>query len=121
MGETNGLDGKLMTASEAVERFGVPPDGCQLAVGGFYRSLRSRKSFPHVAIVCGGRRWTLRSSSTPEPLLGLPGSGGVDKALRRHPAPQLSSRLEVAYAVALRGACAVPLNFRLSAGELVMI
>ncbi len=33
MGETNGLDGKLMTASEAVERF--VHDGCQLAVGGF--------------------------------------------------------------------------------------
>jgi glutaconate CoA-transferase subunit A len=33
MGETNGLDGKLMTAGEAVQRF--VHNGCQLAVGGF--------------------------------------------------------------------------------------
>jgi glutaconate CoA-transferase subunit A len=33
MAERNGLDGKLMTIGEAVERF--VPDGCQIAVGGF--------------------------------------------------------------------------------------
>ena len=33
MAEHNGLDGKLMTAAEAVERFA--PDGSQIAVGGF--------------------------------------------------------------------------------------
>jgi glutaconate CoA-transferase subunit A len=33
MGATNGLDGKLMTAGEAIERY--VHDGCQLAVGGF--------------------------------------------------------------------------------------
>jgi len=33
MGDTNGLDGKLMTVGEAVERF--VPDGSQIAVGGF--------------------------------------------------------------------------------------
>ena len=33
MAEHNGLDGKLMTVGEAVERF--VPDGCQIAVGGF--------------------------------------------------------------------------------------
>jgi glutaconate CoA-transferase, subunit A len=33
MAEHNGLDGKLMTIGEAVERF--VPDGCQIAVGGF--------------------------------------------------------------------------------------
>ncbi len=33
MAERNGLDGKLMTAADAVERF--VRDGCQLAVGGF--------------------------------------------------------------------------------------
>ena len=33
MAEHNGLDGKLMTAGEAVERF--VRDGCQIAVGGF--------------------------------------------------------------------------------------
>jgi glutaconate CoA-transferase subunit A len=33
MADHNGLDGKLMTIGEAVERF--VPDGCQIAVGGF--------------------------------------------------------------------------------------
>ena len=33
MPERNGLDGKLMTIGEAVERF--VPNGCQIAVGGF--------------------------------------------------------------------------------------
>jgi glutaconate CoA-transferase subunit A len=33
MAETNGLDGKLMSVGEAVERF--VHDGCQIAVGGF--------------------------------------------------------------------------------------
>jgi len=33
MAEHNGLDGKLMSVGEAVERF--VPDGCQIAVGGF--------------------------------------------------------------------------------------
>jgi glutaconate CoA-transferase subunit A len=33
MAESNGLDGKLMTAGEAIERY--VRDGCQLAVGGF--------------------------------------------------------------------------------------
>ena len=33
MAQHNGLDGKLMTIGEAVERF--VPDGCQIAVGGF--------------------------------------------------------------------------------------
>ena len=33
MAQHNGLDGKLMTIGEAIERF--VPDGCQIAVGGF--------------------------------------------------------------------------------------
>jgi glutaconate CoA-transferase subunit A len=33
MAEHNGLDGKLMSVGEAVERF--VPDGCQIAIGGF--------------------------------------------------------------------------------------
>src|SRR5665811_1135536 len=82
------------------------------------------KFFPHKeAIVCGSRRWTYeeffgRLSRFSAYLEGA----GIEKGDRvaiLH--PNCHCFLEVYYAVALRGAVAVPLNYRLSDGELVMI
>ncbi len=66
MPDTTGLDGKLMTAAEAVARF--VPDGAQIAVGGFtinrnpmamvYEIARSRvtRSAPRRALQRPGSR-----------------------------------------------------------------
>jgi fatty-acyl-CoA synthase len=80
--------------------------------------------FPHKeAIVCGNRRWTYqeffqRLSRFSDYLKGM----GIEKGDR---VAILHSNchcfLEVYYAIALRGAAAVPLNYRLSAGELAVI
>jgi fatty-acyl-CoA synthase len=80
--------------------------------------------FPHKeAIVCGNRRWTYlefygRLSRFSEYLKGI----GIEKGDRvaiLH--PNCHCFLEVYYAIALRGAAAVPLNYRLSAGEIAVI
>ena len=82
------------------------------------------KFFPRKeAIVCGDRRWTYeeffgRLSCFSDYLKGA----GIEKGDRvaiLH--PNCHCFLEVYYAIALRGAAAVPLNCRLSAGELAMI
>lgn len=75
------------------------------------------------AIVCGGRRWTyseffVRLSRFSHYLK----EEGVEKGDRiaiLH--PNCHCYLEVYFAIALRGAAAVPLNYRLSAGELALI
>jgi fatty-acyl-CoA synthase len=82
------------------------------------------KFFPRKeAIVCGSRRWTYeeffgrlsRFSAYLEEV-------GIEKGDRiAILLPNCHCFLEVYYAVALRGAVTVPLNYRLSAGELVMI
>ncbi len=80
--------------------------------------------FPHKeAIVCGGRRWTYgefygRISRFALFLKGA-GIGTGDRVAILH--PNCHCFLEAYYAVALRGAAAVPLNFRLSAGEIALI
>jgi acyl-CoA synthetase (AMP-forming)/AMP-acid ligase II len=80
--------------------------------------------FPHKeAIVCGNRRWTYqeffqRLSRFSDYLKGM----GIEKGDRvaiLH--PNCHCFLEVYYAIALRGAAAVPLNYRLSAAELAVI
>jgi fatty-acyl-CoA synthase len=75
------------------------------------------------AIICGNRRWTYeeffqRLSRFSDYLKGA----GIEKGDRvaiLH--PNCHCFLEVYYAIALRGAAAVPLNYRLSAGELSVI
>ncbi|HBB18270.1 MAG TPA: hypothetical protein DCZ97_15190 [Syntrophus sp. (in: bacteria)] len=75
------------------------------------------------AIVCGGRRWTYgeffgRISRFSHYLI----EAGLEKGDRiaiLH--PNCHYFLEAYYAIALRGAAAVPLNYRLSAGELALI
>ena len=75
------------------------------------------------AIVCGSRRWTYeqfygRLSRFSAYLRGE----GIEKGDRvaiLH--PNCHCFLEVYYAIALRGAVAVPLNYRLSPGELTVI
>lgn len=80
--------------------------------------------FPRkVAIICGNRRWTYeefyqRLSRFSDYLKGA----GIEKGDRvaiLH--PNCHCFLEVYYAIALRGAAAVPLNYRLSATELAVI
>ncbi len=75
------------------------------------------------AIVCGGRRWTYeefyRRISRFTRFLQEAGIREGDRVAILH--PNCHSFLEVYYAVALRGAAAVPLNFRLSAGEIALI
>jgi fatty-acyl-CoA synthase len=75
------------------------------------------------AIICGKRRWTYqeffaRLSRFSDYLKGI----GIEKGDRvaiLH--PNCHCFLEVYYAIALRGAAAVPLNYRLSAGEIAVI
>jgi acyl-CoA synthetase (AMP-forming)/AMP-acid ligase II len=75
------------------------------------------------AIICGNRRWTYeeffgRLSRFSDYLKGA----GIEKGDRvaiLH--PNCHCFLEVYYAIALRGAAAVPLNYRLSAGEIAVI
>ena len=75
------------------------------------------------AIICGNRRWTYeeffqRLSRFSDYLKGA----GIEKGDRvaiLH--PNCHCFLEVYYAIALIGAAAVPLNYRLSAGELSVI
>jgi fatty-acyl-CoA synthase len=80
--------------------------------------------FPHKeAIVCGNRRWTYEEFSQRLNRFSnyLQGMGIVkgDRVAILH--PNCHCFLEVYYAIALRGAAAVPLNYRLSAGELAVI
>jgi acyl-CoA synthetase (AMP-forming)/AMP-acid ligase II len=82
------------------------------------------KFFPHKeAIVCGSRRWTYEEFfgrlSRFSAYLEAAGIEKGDRVAILH--PNCHCYLEVYYAVALRGAVTVPLNHRLSAGELVMI
>ena len=75
------------------------------------------------AIVCGGRRWTYGEFygriSRFAHFLKEAGIEKGDRVAILH--PNCHCFLEVYYAIALRGAAAVPLNFRLSAGEIALI
>jgi fatty-acyl-CoA synthase len=75
------------------------------------------------AIVCGGRRWTYGEFfgrlSRFSYYLWEAGIEKGDRIAVLH--PNCHYFLEVYYAIALRGAAAVPLNYRLSAGELALI
>jgi acyl-CoA synthetase (AMP-forming)/AMP-acid ligase II len=80
--------------------------------------------FPEkMAIVCGGRRWTYREFfgrlSRFSHFLKEEGVERGDRIAILH--PNCHCYLEVYYAIALAGAAAVPLNYRLSAGELAVI
>jgi acyl-CoA synthetase (AMP-forming)/AMP-acid ligase II len=75
------------------------------------------------AIVCGGKRWTygefygrVRRFAR---FLDEAGIENGDRVAILH--PNCHCFLEVYYAIALRGAAAVPLNFRLSPGEITLI
>lgn len=75
------------------------------------------------AIICGNRRWTYeeffgRVSRFSEYLKGM-GIVRGDRVAILH--PNCHCFLEVYYAIALRGAAAVPLNYRLATGELAVI
>jgi fatty-acyl-CoA synthase len=85
---------------------------------------KAYRFFPHKkAIVCGGRRWTYEEFfgrlSRFAHFLKEAGIEKGDRVAILH--PNCHCFLEVYYAVALRGAAAVPLNYRLSAGELALI
>ena len=75
------------------------------------------------AVVCGDRRWTYREFfgrlSRFSCYLRKVGIEKGDRIAVLH--PNCHYFLEVYYAIALRGAAAVPLNYRLSAGELALI
>ena len=75
------------------------------------------------AIVCGGRRWTYGEFyGRIRRFAHFLKEAGIEKGDRvaiLH--PNCHCFLEVYYAIALRGAAAVPLNFRLSAGEIALI
>ena len=75
------------------------------------------------AIVCGGRRWTYGEFygriSRFAHFLQEAGIEKSDRVAILH--PNCHCFLEVYYAITLRGAAAVPLNFRLSAGEIALI
>jgi fatty-acyl-CoA synthase len=75
------------------------------------------------AIVCGDRRWTYGEFygrlSRFAHFLKEAGIEKGDRVAILH--PNCHCFLEVYYATALRGAAAVPLNFRLSAGEITLI
>ncbi|MEW6333394.1 MAG: long-chain-fatty-acid--CoA ligase [Thermodesulfobacteriota bacterium] len=85
---------------------------------------KARQLFPEKeAIVCGGRRWTYEAFSRrlgrfADYLQGENMEKG-DRIAILH--PNCHCFLEVYYAIALIGAAAVPLNFRLSARELTLI
>ena len=85
---------------------------------------KAHQFFPRKeAIVCGGRRWTYEEFhgrlSRFSRYLKKAGIEKGDRVAILH--PNCHYFLEVYYAVALRGAAAVPLNYRLAAGELVLI
>src|SRR3989339_2012565 len=75
------------------------------------------------AIVCGGRRWTYGEFfgriSRFSHYLKEAGIVKGDRIAILH--PNCHYFLEVYYAIALRGAAAVPLNYRLSSGEIRLI
>jgi acyl-CoA synthetase (AMP-forming)/AMP-acid ligase II len=75
------------------------------------------------AIVCGGRRWTygefFRRLNRFAHFFYERGVEKGDRIAILH--PNCHCFLEAYYAIALRGAAAVPLNFRLSAAELALI
>lgn len=75
------------------------------------------------AIVCGGRRWTYGEFfgrlSRLSHFLWKAGMEKGDRIAILH--PNCHCFLEAYYAIALRGAAAVPLNYRLSARELALI
>ena len=75
------------------------------------------------AIVCGGRRWTYGEfTGRISRFVRFLKEAGIEKGDRvaiLH--PNCHCFLESYYAIALRGAAAVPLNFRLSAGEIALI
>src|SRR5512135_2202705 len=75
------------------------------------------------AVVCGGRRWTYgefyRRISRFVNFLQAAGIEKGDRVAILH--PNCHCFLEVYYAIALMGAAAVPLNFRLSPGEIALI
>lgn len=75
------------------------------------------------AIICGSRRWTYEEFfgrlSRFSDYLKEAGIEKGDRVAILH--PNCHCFLEVYYAIALRGAAAVPLNYRLSAGELAVI
>ncbi|MHB8772327.1 MAG: long-chain-fatty-acid--CoA ligase [Syntrophales bacterium] len=75
------------------------------------------------AVVCGGKRWTYaefyRRISRFVRFLQEAGINEGDRVAILH--PNCHCVLEVYYSVALRGAAAVPLNFRLSPGEVALI
>lgn len=80
--------------------------------------------FPHKeAIICGNRRWTYEEFfgrlSRFSDYLKRTGIEKGDRVAILH--PNCHCFLEVYYAIALIGAVAVPLNYRLSAGELAVI
>ncbi len=85
---------------------------------------KAHQLFPRKeAIVCGGRRWTYEEFYARlcrfARFLQETGIGKGDRVAILH--PNCHCFLEVYYAIALRGAAAVPLNFRLSAGEIALI
>ncbi len=88
-------------------------------------SLRkAHQFFPRKeAIVCGGRRWTYEEfTGRVSRFTRYLQEAGIEKGDRiaiLH--PNCHCFLEVYYAIALKGAAAVPLNHRLSAGELTLI
>ena len=75
------------------------------------------------AIVCGGRRWTYGEFfgrlNRFSHYLKDAGIVKGDRIAILH--PNCHYFLEAYYAIALRGAAAVPLNFRLSSGEIRLI
>jgi glutaconate CoA-transferase subunit A len=81
MAEQSGLDGKLMTVGEAVERF--VPDGCQIAVGGFTIN-RNPMAFTYEVVRRGVRDLHLVAHSNGQALDVLVGAGCV-------------ARLDIAY------------------------
>jgi acyl-CoA synthetase (AMP-forming)/AMP-acid ligase II len=85
---------------------------------------KAHQLFPRKeAIVCGGRRWTYEEFhgrlSRFSRYLKNAGIEKGDRVAILH--PNCHCFLEVYYAIALRGAATVPLNYRLSAGELLLI
>ncbi len=85
---------------------------------------KANKLFPgKEAIICGGRRWTygefyerIRRFSR---YLKQAGIEKGDRVAVLH--PNCHYFLEAYYAVALAGAASVPLNYRLSSGEIILI
>ncbi|MBM4313083.1 MAG: AMP-binding protein, partial [Deltaproteobacteria bacterium] len=86
--------------------------------------MKAYRFFPEKeAIICGGRRWTygefFNRLSRFSHYLSEKGLEKGDRIAILH--PNCHYFLEVYYAIALRGAAAVPLNYRLSASELALI